>query len=189
MTLGTEQTEMRCSVFIASSLDGFIARTDGNIDWLEQMGAVTPPGEDCGFAAYMATVDAIVMGRGTFEKVCSFPKWPYEKPVYVLSSSLGQIDGDLANRVSLLNADPSEVIKRAREEGFRHLYIDGGKTIQGFLRAGLISDITLSTIPTLIGTGIRLFGDIPADIHLKLLSTTTYPFGVVQTKYRIIREA
>lgn len=179
----------KLSVFIATSLDGFIARHDGAIDWLERANAAVPPDEDCGYADFMTSVDAIVMGRATFEKVLCFPDWPYgSTPVYALSASITGLPAGVPRSVHLLNATPTDVVRRAAEAGHHHLYIDGGRTIQAFLSAGLISDLTITVIPVLLGSGIRLFGDLPADIDLRLLSSKVFPFGFVQSHYAVLTE-
>jgi len=180
----------KCSVFIATSLDGFIARSDGSIDWLELANTSVPAGEDCGYADFMQTVDAIVMGRSTFEKVLSFPDWPYgSKPVYVLSTTIRRLPAGVPGLVHLLNATPDDVVRRTAEAGHRHLYIDGGRTIQGFLRAGLITELTITVIPILLGSGLRLFGDLPAEANLRLLSSKAFSFGFVQSHYAVSQGA
>ncbi len=177
---------MPSHVFIATSLDGFIARPDGGIDWLERANAAVPPGEDCGYGAFMATVDALVMGRNSFEKVRSFPDWPYgDKPVYVLSSSMRRLPEGTPASVVLLDAAPAEVVRTAAEAGHRHLYVDGGRTIQAFLAAGLVAEITVTVIPVLLGAGLPLFGALPADVPLRLVSSRAFPFGFVQSRYTV----
>jgi dihydrofolate reductase/adenylate kinase family enzyme len=179
----------RCSVFIATSLDGCIARSNGSIDWLEHANATVPAGEDCGYADFLRTVDAIVMGRATFDKVLSFPEWPYGSlPVYVLSTTLSGPPSGVPDAVQVLSATPHEVVERTEEAGHRHLYIDGGRTIQGFLKAGLITELTITVIPILLGSGLRLFGDGQADTNLRLLSSKAYPFGFVQSHYAVCPE-
>lgn len=180
----------KLSVFIAISLDGCIARNDGAIDWLERANATVPAGEDCGYADFMKTVDAIVMGRATFEKVLSFPDWPYgSKSVYVLSTTISSLPAGVPNSVHLLNATPDDVVRQTAEAGHHHLYIDGGRTIQGFLRAGLITEMTVTVIPILLGSGIKLFGELPAENDLRLLSSQAFPFGFVQSHYAVLKEA
>ena len=180
----------KLSVFIATSLDGCIARTDGAIDWLERANATVPAGEDCGYAVFMRTVDAIVMGRATFEKVLSFPEWPYgSKPVYVLSTSIKTLPAAVPKTVHLLNATPNDVVRKAAAAGQSHLYIDGGRTIQAFLGAGLITEFTITVVPVLLGSGIKLFGELQADNDLRLLSSKAFPFGFVQSHYSVLREA
>jgi dihydrofolate reductase/adenylate kinase family enzyme len=180
----------RCSVFIATSLDGCIARSDGSIDWLERANASAPAGEDCGYADFMQTVDALVMGRATFEKVLSFPDWPYGGlPVYVLSSTISSLPAGVPDSVHLLSATPHGVVERTAAAGHRHLYIDGGRNIQGFLRAGLITELTITVIPMVLGSGLRLFGELPTDTELRLLSSKAFPFGFVQSHYAVCQKA
>lgn len=175
---------VRCSVFIATSLDGYIARQDGAIDWLEQANASVPPGEDCGYAQFMASVDALVMGRNTFEQVLTFPQWPYgEKPVWVVSCSLSVLPAGLPPQVMLKSDDPRVLVGEAQALGYRRLYIDGGRLIQAFLRAGLIGDLTITTVPVLLGSGRPLFGS--AGAALRLQSSRAYPFGFVQSVYEV----
>lgn len=182
----TGQMTLRLSVFIATSLDGYIARPDGAIDWLEQANACVPAGEDCGYAALMASVDLLVMGRGTFEKVLSFPDWPYAgKPVWVVSRSGITPAADLPPQVRVTGASPEQIVQDAAEQGFRHLYVDGGRLIQSFLRAGLIDELTITTIPVLLGEGRPLFGALPADVPLRLVASRAYPFGFVQSTYAV----
>lgn len=179
---------LHCSVFIATSLDGFIARPDGDIDWLEQANGRVPPGEDCGYADFMSTVDVLVMGRNTFEQVLTFPEWPYaDKPVWVVSRTLTRLPAHLPVSVRLLAQTPHELVAQARELGYKRLYIDGGRLIQSFLREGLITDLTITAIPVLIGQGRSLFGASRADIALKLVSSHAYPFGFVQSVYEVQR--
>lgn len=177
----------RCSVFIATSLDGFIARPDGTIDWLERANETVPEGQDCGYADFMSTVDALVMGSGTFEKVMSFPEWPYgDKPVWVVSRSLQQLPAHLPPQVRLLNASPLAIAQEAERLGFERLYIDGGQLIQSFLRAGLVTDLTVTTIPVLIGAGRPLFGVLSGDVPLALVASRAHPFGFVQSSYELL---
>ena len=181
---------IKSSVFIATSLDGFIARLDGNIDWLNEANAVVPEGEDCGFFEFMSSVDVLVMGRKSFEKVLSFGEWSYgETKVVVLSRKGVAIPEKINNTVSTSSEDPKSLVERLAAEGAKHLYIDGGKTIQSFLASGLIDEITITIIPVLLGTGLPLFGPLKKDINLKHVSTNAYPFGFVQDRYCIERNA
>ena len=175
----------RCSSFIATSLAGFISRQDGAIDWLEQANKTVPAGEDCGYAAYMSTVDAIVMGRHTFEMALSFENWPYgDTPIYVLSTTLRSLPAKSPSTVSLHSCTPRELATLAMSRNHRNLYVDGGRTLQGFIAAGLLAEITVTLVPVLLGSGRPLFGAIPSsDIWLKHLSTTAFPFGFVQNRY------
>lgn len=180
----------KCSVFIATSLDGFISRADGGIDWLTRANAVVPAGEDCGYADFMSSVDAIVMGRNTFEQVLAFEAWPYgETPLVVLSRSLAALPGDVPGTVSLSSEAPAALVQRLSGQGLRHLYVDGGVTIQGFLAAGLIDEITVTVIPVLLGSGRPLFGALAGDVELELASSRAFEFGFVQSKYRVRKRA
>jgi dihydrofolate reductase len=179
----------KCSVFIATSLDGFIARPDGSIDWLNEANALVPPGEDCGYGRFMAGIDALIMGRNTFEQVLTFGEWPYgETPVIVLSRSLTSLPAHLPGTVSLSAEEPLQLVQRLSADGMQHLYVDGGLTIQSFLAAGRIDEITLTLIPVLLGQGKPLFGSMAGDVHLQLLSSHAYDFGFVQNTYRVVRK-
>lgn len=179
---------MRLSVYIATSLDGFIARKDGGIDWLPT--GESAAGEDYGYSAFMQSVDVLVMGRNTYELVRSFGgEWPYTKPVIVLSSRKLDIPADLAPAVAQLAGEPDDVVSQLAARGFTHLYIDGGVTIQRFLRAGLIDQLILTRIPVLIGSGIPLFGELEADVQLTHLETNAYANGLVQSRYAVASAA
>ncbi|MBA2655436.1 MAG: dihydrofolate reductase [Tatlockia sp.] len=176
----------KCSVFIATSLDGFIAREDGAIDWLMKANALAPPDEDGGYQVFISTVDALIMGRHSFEKVLSFEPWPYgELPVVVMSSQPLKIPNHLKNSVSTSSETPTELVKRLTSGGFKHLYIDGGITIQNFIDDNLINELTITIIPVLLGSGRSLFGTFAHDIELKQLATQTFSGGFVQVKYKI----
>ncbi len=172
-----------CSVFCGVSLDGFIARPDGSLDFLEGDG--TAPMGDHSYEAFVAGIDAIVMGRNTFEVVLGFEQWPYAKKVFVLSS--GKVDlarvKERGADVELLNATPEEVVRQLAARGYEHLYIDGGGNVQRFLRAGLIDRLIVTQVPVLIGKGIPLFGALEEDIPLKLLASRSFPGGLVQSEY------
>ncbi len=172
-----------CSVFCGLSLDGFIARPDGGLDWLEGDGSAEVG--DHGYEAFVAGIDAIVMGRSTFEIAMTFEKWPYTKKVIVLSS--GQVDlaaaRDRGADVEVMNAPPERLVADLAAKGLFHLYVDGGVTIQRFLRAGLIDRLILSRLPVLIGQGIPLFGSLEKDVRLKLVASRTFPGGLVQSEY------
>ena len=173
-------------VFIAVSVDGFISRVDGEIDWLEWPGSEE---EDHGYNHFVSSMDAIVMGRGTFEKVLTFGEWPFDKPVVVLSGQLAltEVPENLAGRVRFFNKTPGALLEMLAQEGCRRVYLDGGKLIQSFLREGLVSDMVLTRIPTLIGTGRPLFGELDQDIRLNLVETKSFPSGLSQSRYEIQR--
>ena len=178
------------SVFIAVSLDGFIARVGGELDWLDAANATVPEGEDCGYHAFMDSIDVLIMGRNTYEQVLSFSKWPYgSKPVIVLSRRIIKIPDELIQTVSHSSESPKELYERLSKEGAKRLYIDGGITIQRFLAEGLINDITMTVIPVILGSGIPLFGHLTKDIPLKHIATKTYHFGFVQLTYEVVKKA
>ena len=172
-------------VFIATSLDGFIARPDGGIDWLLE--GWPEVGHDYGFSEFMASVDGLIMGRGTFEKVQAFETWLYSKPVVVLIRTLRQRDvrDDLAGRVRISASAPKDVLAELEREGWKRAYVDGGQVIQSFLREGLIEDMVLTRIPTLLGEGLPLFGALAGDIRLTHLKTTTHTSGLVESHYAV----
>jgi dihydrofolate reductase len=178
-------TFVRCSVFIATSLDGYIARPDGALDWLPGADGDTG-GEDYGFHRFYASVDTLVVGRKTFEFARALPQWPYAgKRVVVLSRRFPA--GPAAVGADALGSSlaPVELLARLAEQGARHAYVDGGRTIQAFLRAGLIQELTITRVPVLLGEGIPLFGPTGRDIRLDHLRTRTYANGFVQSSYAL----
>lgn len=180
---------IKASVFIATSLDGFIARKDGSIDWLEGATADVPAGEDSGYGVFISTVDVLVMGRYTYEQVLTFAEWPYgDLRVVVLSGKPIEIPADISGTVTALSKSPRALVDQLGSEGAQHLYIDGGITIQSFLSAGLIDELTITVIPVLIGEGRPLFGPLEKDIALTHLSTEAYDYGFVQSRYGVTRD-
>ena len=177
---------IKCSVFIAISLDGFISREDGAIDWLMKANELAPKGEDGGYHNFIAGVDAIVMGRHSFEMVKSFEKWPYTLPVIVLSSQKLDIPDGLKDKIISSSETPTELRSRLSAQGMRHLYIDGGITIQRFLNAGCIDELIITVIPILLGKGRRLFGDLGQDTHRRLIDTRSLGGGFAQTHYQVL---
>ena len=172
---------MRASVFIGTSVDGFIARPDGALDFLPPGG-----GEEHGYEAFMASVDALVIGRGTFETVLKFEEWPYgNKRVVVLSSRPLDFSPVRGGRVEQMGGSPREIVDRLDAQGVRHAYVDGGVTIQRFLRAGLIQRLVITRVPVLIGSGIPLFGVLDADVRLRHVATRAYASGLVQSEYAV----
>ena len=172
---------MKASAFIGTSLDGFIARTNGGLDFLPPGG-----GEPHGYDEFMATVDALVIGRKTFETVLTFDGWPYgEKPVVVLSGRpLAPAPPGAA--VERMSGAPAEIVSQLAARGIRHVYVDGGITIQRFLQDGLIQRLIVTRVPVLIGTGIPLFGRVPSDIVLRHVGTRQYASGLVQSEYEVV---
>ena len=175
-----ERFAMKASVFVGTSVDGFIARLDGSFDFLPADG-----GEPHGYAEFFATVDALVMGRNTYETVLAMEPWPYgPKPVYVLSSHpIPKPPPGLP--VERMSGTPAEIVAKLEARGVRHIYVDGGVTIQGFLAAGLIQRLIVTRVPVLIGTGIPLFGAVPRDIPLRHVATRSFKGGLVQTEYEV----
>src|SRR5437867_6995272 len=171
---------MKASVFVGTSLDGFIARLNGEFDFLPPGG-----GEPHGYDEFMATVDALVIGRKTFETVLAFDTWPYgEKPVFVLSTR-ALAPAPLGAVVEGMSGPPADIVSHLTARGVRHAYVDGGITIQRFLQAGLIQRLIITRVPVLIGSGIPLFGAIQRDIVLKHVGTRQYASGLVQSEYVI----
>jgi dihydrofolate reductase len=169
---------VKASVFVGTSLDGFIARANGSYDFLPPGG-----GEPHGYDEFMATVDALVIGRKTFETVLTLDKWPYgEKPVFVLSSR-PLAPTPIGGVVERMSGAPDEIVSQLAARGVRHVYVDGGLTIQRFLQAGLIQRLIITRVPVLIGTGIPLFGVVPRDIFLRHVGTRQYASGLVQSEY------
>jgi dihydrofolate reductase len=172
---------MKCSVFIGTSVDGFIARRDGTFDFLPE----TP--EPHGYDEFMASVDVLVIGRGTFETVLGFGQWPYgDKRVVVLSSKPLDFSSIKDGKVEQMNGEPQEIVAQLQATGSTHAYVDGGITIQRFLREGLIQRMIVTRVPVLIGEGIPLFGTVPHDIKLRHVMTRDYPSGLVQTEYEVL---
>lgn len=169
---------MKASVFIGTSLDGFIARANGEYDFLPPGG-----GEPHGYEEFMATVDALVIGRKTFETVLALDAWPYgEKPVFVLSTRL-LAPAPVGAVVERMSGTPDEIVSQLAARGIRHIYVDGGITIQRFLQAGLIQRLIITRVPVLIGGGIPLFGAVSCDILLRHVGTRQYASGLVQSEY------
>lgn len=175
---------LSCHAFIAASLDGFIARPDGRIDWLDPFNAAD---EDHGYDAFIGDKDGIIMGRGTYETVLGFGHWPYTLPVIVLSQSLtvDDIPETLADHVAITDMDPEELVAALAEEGWQKAYVDGGQVIQSFLNAGLLDQMTITRVPVLLGAGRSLFGPIAADMPMHLLDSRSFPSGLVSSTYRI----
>ena len=172
---------MTVSVFVGTSVDGFMARPNGDLDFLPAGG-----GEPHGYDEFMATIDALVIGRKTFDTVRAFPEWPYgDKRVVVLSSRPLDLSGVPGGVVEHMAGSPAEIVSKLAASGAHHLYVDGGITIQGFLRAGLVERLVITRVPVLIGEGISLFGALPHDLRLRHVATQHYPSGLVKTEYQV----
>lgn len=173
---------MTVSVFVGASIDGFIARPNGDLDWLPEGG-----GEPHGYNEFIATVDAIVIGRNTFEKVLTLGPWFYgKKRVVVLSSGPVDLSAVKGGSVEHMAGPPAELVARLAASGAHHLYVDGGITVQRFLRAGLVQRLVITRVPVLIGDGIPLFGSLPHDIRLRHVATRDFPSGLVQSEYHVV---
>jgi dihydrofolate reductase len=172
---------MMVSVFIGTSLDGYIARPNGEFDFLPAGG-----GEPHGYDEFIASVDTLVIGRKTFETVLAFPDWPYgSKRVVILSSRPLDLSAVRNGVVEQMAGPPAEIVAKLAASGAHHLYVDGGITIQEFLRAGLVQRLIITRVPVLIGEGIPLFGALPRDVQLQHVATQQYPSGLVKSEYRI----
>ncbi len=176
---------MMTSVFVGTSVDGFLARPNHALDFLDAGGS-----EPHGYEEFIATVDVIVIGRKTFDVVLAFPEWPYGKRQVVVLSSRPLDFSKIPNAVvEQMSGDPSAIVEKLSARGFQHAYIDGGNTIQGFLRAGVIQRLTVTRVPILIGEGIPLFGSLPRDVNLRHIATRAYNGGLVQTEYEVVNQS
>lgn len=184
---------MKCSAFIATSVDGFIARPDGNVDWLHSSGNQDVDmgnQADMGFYDYLAEVDCLIMGRKTMEVIANMnlsdDQWPYgDMKIVVLSSSITEIPTSLRSNAMVFSGELKELMSTLESEGLKHAYIDGGSTIQQFIREGLMSEMTIARVPVLLGEGIPLFTTLGREVKLKDAETTAYPNDFVQVKYRL----
>ena len=176
--------ETKVSVFMGISLDGFIARIDGNLDFLD---FVSDEGEDYGYKKFMESIDCILMGRITFEKVLTFDEFPYSKPVLVYSNNI-EIPKVLSKKVEKISGEPKEVLVKLVQKGFNSIYLDGGITVSNFLKENLVDEIILTRVPYLLGKGIPLFHEWISETGLHHEYTREYPSGLVQSKYRINSE-
>jgi dihydrofolate reductase len=177
-------TPARAHVFIATSADGFIARPDGSIDWLLKLHSASPPGEDFGYAAFVADKQALIMGSASFETALGFPEWPYATlPVWVASRRGVVVPPALRASVTVSADAPAALLQRLGEAGVREAYLDGGQLIQAYLREGLVASLTVTTVPVLIGQGRALWGPLPADLPLQLTTSRHWPNGFVQNTW------
>jgi dihydrofolate reductase len=176
--------EFNGHVFIGVSVDGFIARPDGDLSWLTERELEF---ESTGYKEFTDTIDALIMGRSTYEFVLGLDEWFYDKPVFVVSTTLDPASATRDDVQILPSIDAA--LEAFAAAGYTEAYVDGGKTIQSFLRAGLIRSIVITHAPVLIGQGARLFGELPADIDLELVELKTLQASFTQTKYRVIPAA
>lgn len=175
-------------VYIATSLDGYIADKDGGVDWLHSI--PNPEGNDFGFAEFLAGIDALVMGRNTYEAILAFDldlesQWPYPKPVYVVSTSAVGVPAALEGKVFPLQpGSPGALVSQLAEQGHQRLYIDGGKTIQGFMEEGLVDEMIITQIPIVLGGGMSLFGELAEPQAFELVSSEVLLGAMVKNHYR-----
>lgn len=171
------------NVFIATSLDGYISDRNGGLDWLNSL--PNPDNLDFGYSKFTERVDAIVMGRVTFEMVCSFDcEWPYTLPVFVLSNTLNSVPDDYQDKAEIVSGPLREILDQIHQKGYSQLYIDGGAAVQNFLKEDLIDEIIITTIPILLGGGTRLFTELPNELEFEHLATERFPNTLVQNHYR-----
>lgn len=191
-TSATCRERPECAVFIATSIDGYIARKCGSLDWLDPVqDAASQAGDDLGYKAFYGSVDAIVMGRNTYDTVKRFPEWPYSgKRCLVLSHR--ELGDDLPEgpagpcAVEACAGEPAQILKQIWNEGVRRVYIDGGATIQQFQAAGLLDELIVSVAPVMLGTGIPLFRE-GSEQQFQFISSCTSITGLVQIKWRSVR--
>ena len=168
-------------VYIATSLDGFIATSDGGLDWLEKI--PNPEQNDYGYAEFIKSIDAIVMGRNTLEKVLTFGQWVYDQPVFILSNSLTLLPEHLLARAEIVCGDIKKIITQLNQKGYKNLYIDGGRVIQSFLQEDLIDEMIITRVPILLGKGISLFGELEQDLQFRHKKTEIYNNALVKSYY------
>ena len=171
---------MKTTAYIGTSLDGFIARKDGEIDWLIQFDSSEI---NQSYTDFVSDIDAIVIGRGTFEKVVTFPTWFYQQKVFVLSTQIKKIPNNLKEKVTVLSMKPKELLNYLSDKGYSNIYVDGGKVIQNFLTENLLDTLIITTVPVLIGDGIPLFGQLDHDITFKHVKTNIFSNGLVKSHY------
>jgi dihydrofolate reductase len=173
-------------VYIAQSLDGYIADRNGGLEWLNAI--PNPDQRDLGYESFYQGIDALVMGRNTFETVCGFDmEWPYDKPVFVLSNTLDSVPAPFREKAKAVRGPLSAILDRIHREGYPRIYVDGGITVQQFLKEDLIDELTVTTIPVLLGGGIPLFGELPEKMEFELVESRVLLNAMVQTRYRRTR--
>jgi len=174
--------EAKNSVFIATSLDGYIADKNGRIEWLETIPEINTI--DTGYVAFSSDIDALVMGRISFDTVCGFDiDWPYKKPVFVLSNTLSEIPEKFRDNAQLLKGDIAKILSTIHAQGYYRLYIDGGKLIQSFLKEDLIDEMIITTIPVLLGAGTPLFGDLEKQLYFECKESKLFLGAIAQNHF------
>ncbi|ULQ52706.1 dihydrofolate reductase family protein [Flavihumibacter fluvii] len=169
------------AVYIGTSLDGFIAKKDGNIDWLVKFES---PEIGESYMQFMRNIDVHVIGRNTFDKVLTFDPWPFEKKVFVLSTTLNDLPNHLKQKVEIISMAPREVLKYLSDLGFSNIYIDGAKVIQHFLQEDCVDELIITRIPVLLGDGIPLFGLLDQALSFKHEGTLVFQNGLVKSHYK-----
>lgn len=178
--MSASQQSLRAVVFLGLSVDGRVARPDGDLEWLTSRGEAAG---DAGFTPFVESVDAVMMGRRTYEAIASIQEWPYlGRPIHVISTTL---DADADPRI-IVHRSPEAAIDAAERSGCKCVYVDGGATVRWFLAAKLVDELTLSQVPVLIGDGPSLFGSLGGDVDLEHVRTTVLDGGMVQTTYRVL---
>jgi dihydrofolate reductase len=168
-------------VYIATSIDGYIATSDGDIEWLHEL--PNPNNSDYGYSDFIKNIDAVLMGRNSFEKVLTFDAWPYEKKVFVLSSTLTKVPPELIGKVEFISGEPTDILSVANSQSFTNLYIDGGLVVQSFLAEDLIDELIVTRIPILLGGGIPLFGSLVKSLKFTHNNTEVYDNTLVKSHY------
>lgn len=169
-------------VYIATSIDGYIAKSDGGIDWLNEI--PNPDNSDYGFTDFMNRIDGILMGRSTYEIVMDYGVWFYTKPVYVLSNTWTELPGKWAHKAQLIKGDTVEVVKTLNQQGINNIYVDGGKTIQSLLAADMIDEMIITLIPIVLGSGIPLFTPDLPELKFEHTGTEVYPPGLIKNSFK-----
>jgi len=169
-------------VYIACSIDGFIAKPDGNLDWL--INIPNPQNNDFGFSKFMENIDGIIMGRNTFETVLGFSEWPYLKHVFVLSNTIKNLPASVKGKASIVSGNIKDIIRSLNKNEIKNIYVDGGKAIQSFLKEGLIDEMIITTIAKIIGDGIPLFGNIGIEKHYKVDKVEMLNENMVKIYYK-----
>ena len=176
---------MHCTAFLGMSLDGFIAGPSGELDWLDKI--PPPPDNDMGFGALMSSIDALVMGRSTFEFVASFDgDWPYTKPVVVMSASLTETPSHAVD-TELTAKSPADLCAELTDRGWSKLYVDGGAVVASFHEAGLLDELIVTVLPVVLGDGVRLMGGLVEPAWLTLQSSEAFDNDFVQLRYTVGR--
>ena len=173
----------RIKLYIACSLDGFIARENGSIDWLTEYEKNL--GTDYGYSEFYSSIGTVLMGRKTYEQVLGFGDWPYgEKKAYVFTR---QKEPKLREKnVEFISGDIGEFARQLKKNTEEDIWLVGGsQLIKVFLEEDLVQDLIVFFVPVILGSGIPLFDQIQKEIGLKLINTERYESGLVRVEYEI----